>query len=238
MRQNCFPISYSLFFIFMVVLSVTAIFVPASLAADALSGEEAPLRVKHVEIRGVKIRLPIPDGYEEMRREDHPETYDWLVKTNSDEIILPLAYLINSEDKTTLSQGAPIVGLRYGVARSEKLYWGDCIDDERLDYFKTLVKDFVRAVAKRVDDVGASKNTVPMDRSLLHEGKKSMSFLNVMQGNWPGFFYKTAYCKSFIVADKKIVEVTLWRDAYKDIEIQALIDDALFYLKKIDNSKY
>lgn len=222
--------------VFLAALFLLSPHAPASLAAEAALGKETPLRVKNVDIDGVEVRLPIPDGYEEMQWEDHPATYVSLVENNSYDWMHPIIFLINSEDKVLLKQGNSNMGFRYGVIRSEALYQDEVIGTEQLNYFKTLVKQFVDALSKRADELLREENRLPLERSLFHEGKKSVSFFNAMKENWPEKPYRSVYYKSFLVVDKKIVEVTLKCEAFNELETQKLKQDALRYLQKFDSS--
>ena len=92
------PVHMRAFLVFLTAVGFFGFAMQECRASETSPDPDTPLRVKMVEIKGTKVRLPIPDGYEEMRREDSPHLYDWMVDIATLGRRIPLAYLINSSD--------------------------------------------------------------------------------------------------------------------------------------------
>ena len=225
---------FRMLFALLFVLSL----MPSCRAADAPTEKDTPLCVKNVVIKGAKVRLPIPDGYEEMQREDDPETYDWMKEVNSDDGTLPLAYLIHSDDKARLKNGED-VNLRYGFAIADESSWdavviSDTIKKGDRAYFTQYIKD----INDGANELSQKAGEDLYDWKYIHSGLKTISWLSVSQNKINVRKFKGARTGSFIIVDHKTIIVCLYFKVYTDNDIYQLTNTTVSYLKKIDRAHF
>ena len=205
-------------------------------------GEKPPaptkLRVKMVEIKNTKVRLPIPDGYEEMRREDHPGYYSWMVSVTLDETMQPLAYFINSEDKALLQQGKD-VNLRYGFAFSDESFWDAVIWRNRMDGdVRQHFVEYIRDGCDGVNEIARKENRELYDWNYIHSGKRSIAYYWLSKNKILEEKYRRLRIGSYIVLDRKIVGVSLYIKVKDDDDIALLRAITTSYLTAIDQGRF
>ena len=198
---------------------------------------DAPLRVKEVEIKGVKVRLPIPDGYEEMQREDHPETYDWMVKVTEGIGQQPLAYLINAADREAL-RSDPGVNIRFATAAADDDSWDAVIKEDSMERDREYFIEYVKDIWEGFNEVAREENRIERDYVGIYDGKKSVSALYIGKNKLINKKYKSGLSISFIVLDKKVVEFTFFHKIFFQNDSFQLIHTTLNYLKNIDQGCY
>ena len=237
MRHVCFSLlKKSTAFALAVFLMASAL--PCVIHAKGAAPDEGNrLQVKNVIIKGTKVRLPIPEGYEEMRREDDPERYDWMVGLNSDEESLPLAYLINSEDKATLKRGER-VNLRYGFAYAHDHSWDAVIASNSLLYDREYFKKYIKELRQGIAELDRADGEDPKIWGYIYDGRKSISYFWVSRNKAKGKNYKYLGTKSFVVLDRKVAIVVLYLRGYEDSDVAALKKITIEYLEKIDRGRF
>ena len=227
MHQGHSPLCRN-FIVFFLSLALFLFLAATCLAADAPSGKEIPLRVKNVEIKKVKVRLPIPDGYEEMQREDHPERYDWMVEAVAGDDMLPLAFFINSEDKANLKRGEK-VNLRYGFAFSDKSFWDAVIFGNTIEQDRAYFEKYINFL---------SEGEELYDYQIIYNALKSISFSCISKEKIPNEPFKKARTESYVILDHKVVAMCLYKKAYTTDDIEELTRMTVSYLEKIDQGQF
>lgn len=216
-----------------------AAFLAAPLASPCRAAQFSPvregfLRVKNVEIKGVKVRFPIPDGYEEMQREDHPVVYDWMTEFVFREKHLPVALFINSSDKAQLKKDKR-TNFRYGMAFSDDDFWdaiifGNTMNKSVRKYFE----NYILELSSGINELRRKSGGIEYDWEYMHSGRKTISSFNIGNRNASGEEYKNAFTRSYIVLNSKIVAVCMYKDVYTYTDVDDLKQSTLSYLKMID----
>ena len=198
--------------------------------------KDTPLKVKIVDIRGTKVRLPIPDGYEEMKREDHPETYDWMKDiTSPPDRMLQLVFLINSEDKIKLREDATFE-FRCGFAISRCNQWDAVIEENSMIHTRGYFKEFIKDLVEGANELRKNDGEIKQEYRYIHNGIKTISALVIDYKNIKK--YRSSFTLSYMILDKKVAEYTLYKKIYDTDDIIQIKNITLNFLKKIDKGSY
>ena len=197
------------------------------------SGGGGKLRMKDVEIRGRKVRLPIPVDYEEMRQEDAPLVYDLVVKLNSKENGRTLlAALIHSKDKALLQQGKD-VELRYGAAFSSSLFGGAVMDKHQYIYFRERFVDYVKEINDGANDAREEGESV-YEWEYIYKGDRSVSSMTIDRSGVEAGQCMTLITESYAIIDKKIIGIYLCYCAKDEAAVAAYTNEMVEYVRYID----
>ena len=204
-------------------------------AMETSSDPHAPLQVKMVEIKGAKVRLPIPDGYEEMRREDSPRIYDWMVDTAAFDGRIPLAYFINSMDKKKLKKDDERI--RYSIVFADHAYYNIksreyALEGELRSFLFSYIKDMIDII----NSVEKEFNNHEFENKSVDVHSRSFSFVFKRKMQKDGIQGLEAMAWSFILLDRKIVEVHFYQFDHEGSEVRG--NRVYNYLKKIDRGLF
>lgn len=207
------------------------------LAADAGAKEkDAPLRVKVVDIKGTKVRLPIPDGFEEMQREDHPETYDWMKNVYSDS--LELIFLINSDDKKKLSENKNI-NFKYGMlfTPSSQLMTNK-INKKNSNYALNGFTEYIQEYIINYNKDAINEKRSELEYFYIFKNDKSASVLFISKEKEAGYKSKECFSRSFFVINNNVLLMTLYHDVYDDDGVKSISHEIRAYMEKMERSNY
>ena len=229
------PVRMRTFLVFLTAAGFFGLAMPECRASEASSDPDTPLRVKMVEIKGAKVRLPIPDGYEEMRREDSPHLYDWMVDIATLGRRIPLAYLINSSDRKKIKKDDERI--RYSIAFTDSVYNGITICEHNLEIdMRFTLYRYVSDMLDIINPVEREFNKPEFKLDKTHINKRSfvLKFTRKRKNNDSQNL--EAMIWSFILLDTKIVEVHFYQFDHEESDAHG--SGAYNYLKKIDRGHF
>jgi len=218
-----------LFLLLTVFLSLAA---PQCLALEAPPDLATPLRVKIVEIKGAKVRLPIPDGYEEMLSKDEGVLiYAWMMVNATGGGRIPLAYFINSSDKKKFKKDDERI--RHAVAFADPDYFDLTISKTVIDgKLREALTIYIKNINDLYNDIQNEMKESEYAQEIIYSKKKSISasFKRHLFDKKNNMIEEIIL--SFILLDQKLVEIHFHK--FKDIESSILIRDTENYLVKIN----
>ena len=222
--------------------SLIALFLAASVLCScwgeepALRPGEWPENIKIVEIRGKTVRFPIPDGYEEMRREDHPDIYDWMVEVTGGDDMKALAFLIHSEDKSRLQRGEE-VEIRHGFAYASDSFWDADMTGSIIWPYRAYFEKYIHDLCEGANEVALRKGENLYDWRYIYNGRKCISYFRIARNRLKDKDFWDFATKSFVVLDHKVVVVTLYAPAWARADVERLEKETEDYLRRMDRSR-